>query len=527
FATSAQCCLLPNAGPMNGKLFEVVDLTGSDEDHFFDAQSCTQLPSLSNEAPTTPQGSDDRPPRSAYLQHFEDALDTVLRVRPDYAELFTPTEHKDAGRFRSLSEKSKALYVRLFQRKGPWIRVDSMLGYAEVGSAPPPWWHQVTKDSDGTEWESFGDPACSTVDTLEELQDGELGVVGGEQTKGATSATAKGGKPKSRVRCRSEDPMAFYGELQTALGELIRAGFLDTIPEDVRGPGAALETTLEAVECCLKVEELKGLMKRFGGAGSRRTLVKAGGRKRLGVKGSGRSNVSGRAGGHGVNEGQVSRGKKDMLLRLRKTLSGQQTLWGARLPLVQEVERAVDLSLESAGIYVNNTVRVVPTDTTFGEGGEGTPFHSRSSLQGRQRLRFPAPSWRRQHRLVRVSWEACLLFRRALRLLYLTCDTGCLSSGFGAATVSVTPGSPEPPMWSPGLAVAFGKARYANYVRDIRTKPFGGGGREEFLKWEASVELRYAMGKAAEELRRSTPRAQAGAKAVGSGSRATVSGVEA
>ncbi|CAN0071600.1 unnamed protein product, partial [Hapterophycus canaliculatus] len=73
-----------------------------------------------------------QPPRSTYLRHFEDAVGTVMRSRPDYARLFTPEEREVAQRFDRLSEPSRALYVRLFQRKGPWFRADGMLGYDEV-----------------------------------------------------------------------------------------------------------------------------------------------------------------------------------------------------------------------------------------------------------------------------------------------------------------------------------------------------------------------------------------------------------
>ena len=53
-----------------------------------------------------------------------------------------------------------------------------------------------------------------------------------------------------------------------------------------------------------------------------------------------------------------------------------------------------------------------------------------------------------------------LLFKRVLRLIYLTCDTGALSSGrVGAASVNGAGGAGSMASWSPGLSAAFGKTR--------------------------------------------------------------------
>ncbi|CAN0529404.1 unnamed protein product, partial [Ectocarpus sp. 12 AP-2014] len=71
---------------------------------------------------TREEGNPRPSPRSTYVRHFEDAMGTVMHARPDYARLFTAEERDVAQRFEGLSEPSKTLYVRLFQRKGPWFR---------------------------------------------------------------------------------------------------------------------------------------------------------------------------------------------------------------------------------------------------------------------------------------------------------------------------------------------------------------------------------------------------------------------
>ncbi|CAM9417547.1 unnamed protein product [Choristocarpus tenellus] len=411
----------------------VVDLTG-DENHEVrpGKQSCPSPPP----AQLTQKDDGHEIARSAYLRHFEDALNTVMRARSDYADLFTPLEHQIAHRFDRLSESAKALYVRLFQRRGPWIRVDSMLGYAEVGSATPPRFRPKTDVDDGVAplRECPPRPQCDNEERRYSSRKQE------NEVEGLTR------------RSTSQESAKLYFEMQVALRELVEVGFLEALPEDVRGQGTDFNTTLEAVECCLRVGELKVLLKSCVGAKAKRksSITAPKGEKRL-----------------TLNEGRTQGGRQDMIQDLRRMLTGQRTLWGARLPLQGEIARVLDESLVLAGIDL--------------------------SCENAGKLQM------RQHRLVRVSWDPCSVFRRVLRLLYLTCNTEALSSGRGIPPVSAEPNAPPPPTWSPGLAVAFGKAKYARYECDIRTKAFRTGGREEFLSWEAAVELCYAMGKSIEE----------------------------
>ncbi|CAM9449623.1 unnamed protein product, partial [Phaeothamnion confervicola] len=90
-----------------------------------------------------------------------------------------------------------------------------------------------------------------------------------------------------------------------------------------------------------------------------------------------------------------------------------------------------------------------------------------------------------QRYLVRIADAPCSLFRRAARLAYMTCHTGAVSSG--RTTVSIS----EPLPWGPGLQVAFGKLRYAEYKCNTETALFRDRGA--FQRWEAAVEMRAAM----------------------------------
>ena len=52
-------------------------------------------------------------------------LDTVLS-HPAYPVLFTAHEQRFLTKLRRLPQKSRCLFVRLYQRKGPWFRVDKL-----------------------------------------------------------------------------------------------------------------------------------------------------------------------------------------------------------------------------------------------------------------------------------------------------------------------------------------------------------------------------------------------------------------
>ena len=56
----------------------------------------------------------------------------MLLRRQDYQALFTLEEKTTAARFALLPATARALYARLQLRRGPWFRVESMLGYEEV-----------------------------------------------------------------------------------------------------------------------------------------------------------------------------------------------------------------------------------------------------------------------------------------------------------------------------------------------------------------------------------------------------------
>jgi len=134
-----------------------------------------------------------------------------------------------------------------------------------------------------------------------------------------------------------------------------------------------------------------------------------------------------------------------MLDELRRRLAGQQTLWGVRSPLVGEIERLVSASVEALGIDIT----AAGTRRDGGDDAEGS--------RGQRRLRRL-----RRHWLVLMERDPQLVFKRALRLLYLTCNTSALSSGrVGAASVRSGVGvAGALSSWSPGLSAAFGKTRY-------------------------------------------------------------------
>lgn len=466
-----------------------------------------------------------------------------MRSRPDYARLFTPEELEVARSFERLSEPSKTLYVRLFQRKGPWFRADGMLGYDEVGSGTPLWVRRrnaadaaeaaaaaadvataaaaaaaiaatVASGEDSTYDAAAPGADCETRgrSALVFLAPSPFPSAGAEtpmpprahdeQTEGSTLSAERGGAAEGEsvltpteaqrdrvgeqesftdvitsrsqggaiasaivtvaaaesavaeaelaaaeaaaVAAAAADSVAFtpreltvlHGEIQTALHELVEAGFLDALPDDVGRTGPGLEAALAAVACCVKSPELKALLKRTGGNGKKTTPIKspAGGRKPP-LKGRSRAGAAAVV----AREG----GRRDMLEELRRRLAGQQTLWGVKSPLVREIERLISASVEALGVR---------TTTRTSCGGSDNSRMVRSSPQGKKQ---------RSHWLVAVAGSPRMVFKRALRLMYLTCDTSALSSGrVGAASVRGPAVAGALSSWSPGLSAAFGKTRY-------------------------------------------------------------------
>ncbi|CAM9218865.1 unnamed protein product [Scytosiphon promiscuus] len=410
------------------------------------------------------------PPRSTYVRHFEDAVGTVMRARPDYACLFTPEEREVAHRFERLSEPSKALYVRLFQRKGPWFRADGMLGYDEVDSE---------SDAAGVVCARSGRPAAvfPAPSPFPSRPESPVEPGADDEPADGASCTSEGGRgtggeiavTKTEKKRKTSELTVLHGEIQTALRELIEAGFLDALPDDVGRTGPGLEAALAAVACCVKSPEIKALLKRTGGTSKKTTPIKSPAGRHTQSR-TGRKRAAAAAAAATAAAGG---GRTGMLEELRRRLAGQQTLWGAKSPLVREIERLVSASAEALG--VETTAGTIP-------GG----------ARGKKR---------RSHWLVAVAGSPRMVFKRALRLMYLTCDTSALSSGrVGAASVRGPAVAGALSSWSPGLSAAFGKTRYAAYVCDPQAKAFQG--REDFLRWEAAVELRCALDGAMEETSR-------------------------
>lgn len=449
-----------------------------------------------------------------------------MRTRLDYAHLFTPEEREVVERFERLSDASKNLYVRLFQRKGPWFRVDGMLGYDEVGSGTPLWLRRLRTaeasapvggdDIDNTtNGDATGDThdSASTAATVglpsspfapkaensstPEMHGGKennetmaRGNCAGEDERsmaegslgdaamdtalasppGATAAATSSARPSvepGEVKLSPEELTVLHTEIQSALRELVETGFLNPLPDNIwRAEGPGLEAALAAVECCLRSGEIKALLKRTAGGGIKTPArsqkggkPKPRGRPALagGSKGTA-TNSEGNAKGADATTSSTAGGgggRPGMIAQLRRRLTGQQTLWGAKLPLVKEIERLVSGSVGALGVDVAGTTR----QNSFSSGGgkvKGVPKRCGNHENGVKC---------RQHWLVLVADSPRLVFKRGLRLLYLTCDTSALSSGMvGAASVRGAGAAGSIYSWSPGLSVAFGKARYGMFV---------------------------------------------------------------
>lgn len=418
----------------------------------------------------------------------------MMRTRPDYARLFTSEERELAQRFDRLSEPSKALYVRLFQRKGPWFRADGMLVYDEVGSGTPLWVRRlnavaaadaaaaaaanVVGGGEGRDQSTVCllpslTPFAPTVAEGMEMESAPMmmGLLANnaEAREGGTPETGQGplGSPPApdptampmpieaqgeaeeavaeaaEVAAAAADSVAFtppeltalHEEIQSALRELVEAGFLDALPDNVGRTGPGFEIAFAAVECCVRSPELKALLKTTGG------IKPGGGRKSLfsgrTAKATSRKETTTAAAAAGTAGG----GRRGMVEELRRRLAGQQTLWGAKSPLVGEIERLISASVEALGV-----------DIAAARSGGGCGARGGTGSRGKKS---------RRHWLVSVAGHPQLVFKRALRLLYLTCQTSALSSGrVGPASVRGGGVAGALSSWSPGLSAAFGKTRY-------------------------------------------------------------------
>lgn len=438
-------------------------------------------PSLDNEV--------DAQPRSTYLRHFEDALRTVMHSRQDLACLFTSEERELVQRFDSLGRGSKCLYIRLFQRKGPWFRVDGMMGYDEVGTGMPLWVRRraATAGTNNSAWDT---KPVEVVDGPKgSLPSTPFASVGsGARTKTATASRtpaeaeeipgtvpqeerADATNPYNGASEESPTPVSvelspgeltsLHSEIQTALHELIEGGFLQVLPDDMSGADPKLDAVLGAVDCCLRSDEIRSLLKKTGGGKMIPGRLRRGGSADCPPPACGRSGMKARQ-GHGADSKPADRGgavgaqggRRGMMRELHQRLTGQHTLWGTRLPLVKEIESLVSRSVESMGVRASTTKRPGRAGRAVSGGGDASD----------------RPGQSRMYWVVLIADNPRLVFRRALRLLYLTCNTSALSSGVvGAASVRGAGVAGAMSSWTPGLSVAFGKARCVH--RDPDAEP--------------------------------------------------------
>lgn len=437
----------------------------------------------------------DEQPRSTYLRHFEDAIDFIMFSRHDYAVLFNSEERAVVRRFSRLSRGARSLYVRLFQRRGPWFRVDGMLRYDEVGSGTPLWVRNqdaaaaravlsvaspgdtpmasvvgerqervlrmlpsnpftspdeagtsATRidliDGCGASFEKSGDVERTDIASVIETVTDELDVHETSPAKGLSAAEKLPHPPEAvgaaTATLTPRELTTLHEDIQSSLHELIDTGFLNSLPNDVSGKGSGLDDVLASVECCLKSAEIKSMLKRIGGLKMSARRAPSPG---LGLR---ENNVDDATGPPVRRSRSISRepaGRQAMIEELRRRLTGQQTLWGAKLPLVRDIERLVTGSLEDLGVDIQPVARC-------GDDPSGVESAKVTGKRG-------------HHFLVRAADYPQVVFKRALRLMYFTTDTGALASGrVGAASVRGPQVSGAMSSWSPGLAVAFGKTRY-------------------------------------------------------------------
>mmetsp|Transcript_1101 Transcript_1101/g.1279 ORF Transcript_1101/g.1279 Transcript_1101/m.1279 type:complete len:779 (-) Transcript_1101:613-2949(-) len=70
-----------------------------------------------------------------YREHLEHVLECVFEKRNDYQVLFTNDEKKIVQTLlKDVSPSSRGLFARLFQRKGPWFRVQLLSSYFQTGT---------------------------------------------------------------------------------------------------------------------------------------------------------------------------------------------------------------------------------------------------------------------------------------------------------------------------------------------------------------------------------------------------------
>lgn len=75
--------------------------------------------------------------QSVHVIHFNIVVNNLFDVRKDIGVLYTAKEHKWISTFRNtLSIQAQGIYLRMFQRKGPWFGFKDLLKYKEVDNCP-------------------------------------------------------------------------------------------------------------------------------------------------------------------------------------------------------------------------------------------------------------------------------------------------------------------------------------------------------------------------------------------------------
>ncbi|TMW59387.1 hypothetical protein Poli38472_004456 [Pythium oligandrum] len=227
----------------------------------------------------------------AYVTHFTLVLRTILRERPDLRRLYSPMELALASAFLDdLSVLEQHVYARLFQRKGPWFKTQSVQSYF-------------------TSRRVFHGDAEPEEEAVEEEED--------------TKTEAKEDVPDVVVPV--DDKL-----VQSTLQRLVNVGLLSTLSLlspaflSQQGQEEQLSIALEAIQQCATVGELTALWKKLnGGKGTANT------------KSMKRKNTGSPSSSPSVGRGGGSSNKNEIFQALKRLVTTQRRIDGSRIPIAK------------------------------------------------------------------------------------------------------------------------------------------------------------------------------------------------
>ncbi|KAL0583657.1 hypothetical protein ABG067_006470 [Albugo candida] len=241
--------------------------------------------------------------QDAWTSHFCMVLDSIWT---DYRHLLLPQEELRIRAFQRLEKLTQHIYIRLFQRKGPWFKTSSLLRYFQDQRLHRTWTREELDIPMVLNEES---PIVQS--TLQKLiEDGFIETLGS----------------KRDTLCAKE-----HVEF-TTLQKLIEDGFIETLgsKRDTLCAKEHVEFTLEALDSCCSLPELIFIEGKVSG-------------KKAGTK--------------------TSAGNKSKLLgTIHRNVLTQRRLDGSFLPIHTFVNQAWTSSIQSNG----SSVKGMQTRTTLG-----------------------------------------------------------------------------------------------------------------------------------------------------------------